>query len=137
MLITDAAALFVDVAAYDVHLLDDAPAVDQGSADLAPATDLEGVPRPQGAGVDLGAYEWHVDVVDGGVGIDGGEVADTGAALDAGDGGVSIPDSGVVIDAGSGGDVDGGSITDPGLQADPGCGCRETSGADGGAIVTR
>ena len=39
----------------------------------------------------------------------------------------------VVIDAGSGGDVDGGSITDPGLQADPGCGCRETSGADGGA----
>ncbi|MCB9647132.1 MAG: right-handed parallel beta-helix repeat-containing protein [Deltaproteobacteria bacterium] len=133
MLITDAAALFVDVAAYDVHLLDDAPAVDQGSADLAPATDLEGVPRPQGAGVDLGAYEWHVDVVDGGVGIDGGEVADTGAALDAGDGGVSIPDSGVVSDAGSGGDVDGGSITDPGLQADPGCGCRETSGADGGA----
>lgn len=33
------------------------PAIDAGSAMGAPAADIAGTPRPQGAGVDLGAYE--------------------------------------------------------------------------------
>jgi hypothetical protein len=41
----------------DFHLRADSPAVDAGTAAGAPVTDLEGQPRPVGAGVDLGAYE--------------------------------------------------------------------------------
>lgn len=66
--------LFVD-APGDLHLLATAAAaIDTGSADLAPANDAEGVPRPQGAGVDLGAYEWHAaPIFDAGpVGADAG-----------------------------------------------------------------
>ena len=38
------------------------PCVDAASAEGAPATDLTGVPRPQGAGFDMGAYEVAVPV---------------------------------------------------------------------------
>src|SRR5262249_23845586 len=41
----------------DFHLLATSPAVDAGDASVAPAVDLEGNPRPVGAGPDLGAYE--------------------------------------------------------------------------------
>jgi hypothetical protein len=53
------AALFVDVAADDYHLPLSSPARDAGTTTTladAPA-DRDGVPRPQGAGVDIGAYE--------------------------------------------------------------------------------
>ncbi len=48
---------FVDPAEYDFHLQEDSPAVDAG-AELAYAGDYEGVPRPQGDGWDMGAYEY-------------------------------------------------------------------------------
>jgi hypothetical protein len=41
----------------DFHLRPGAPAVDAGTLTDAPATDLDGAPRPAGAGVDVGAYE--------------------------------------------------------------------------------
>jgi len=41
----------------DFHLLPTSPAVDAGTSVNAPATDLDGEPRPAGGGVDLGAYE--------------------------------------------------------------------------------
>lgn len=41
----------------DWHLLPTSPAVDAGSATNAPSVDLDGAPRPIGAGVDIGAYE--------------------------------------------------------------------------------
>jgi len=40
------------------QLRDDSPAIDQGSARDAPASDIQGVERPCGAGVDIGAYEY-------------------------------------------------------------------------------
>ena len=42
---------------YDLSLRPDAPGIDAGSASLAPALDAREVARPQGAGIDLGAYE--------------------------------------------------------------------------------
>lgn len=59
---SDAAALFV-APPFDLHLRAGASAIDAGSAVLAPAVDVEGVPRPQGAGFDLGAYEWRGDAI--------------------------------------------------------------------------
>jgi hypothetical protein len=49
--------LFVDPAGGNFHLRAGSPAVDSGSAELAPASDLDGIARPVGAGFDMGAYE--------------------------------------------------------------------------------
>lgn len=49
--------LFVNEAARDFHLQSGSPAIDAGSSDSAPAADYDGVSRPQGAAVDIGAYE--------------------------------------------------------------------------------
>jgi hypothetical protein len=51
--------LFVDVANDDFHLSDNSPAIGAGTPDGAPATDIEGNPRPNPAGSnpDMGAYE--------------------------------------------------------------------------------
>ena len=49
--------LWVDPAAGDFHLGAGSPAIDHGSATLAPATDFDGTARPQGAAHDIGALE--------------------------------------------------------------------------------
>lgn len=53
--------LFVNAAAGDFRLSDASPAVNRGSAVAGQyaLTDLLGVARPQGAGVDMGAYEFQ------------------------------------------------------------------------------
>jgi len=43
----------------DYHLKSTSPAIDKGSSGSAPTTDLSGNPRPQGAGYDIGAYEFR------------------------------------------------------------------------------
>jgi len=57
--IQDPATLFVDAAHFDLHLLPGAAAIDTGSSLNAPKLDRDRIPRPQGKGIDLGAYEWH------------------------------------------------------------------------------
>jgi len=52
---------FVDAAGGDFHLREGSPAIDAG-LDLrgaGVAEDFAGTPRPQGAGYDLGAYEYR------------------------------------------------------------------------------
>jgi parallel beta-helix repeat protein len=53
-LLSTPAALFKT---NDYHLAPASPAIDTGTAMGAPAIDLEGNPRPAGAGFDIGAYE--------------------------------------------------------------------------------
>jgi len=53
----DVDVYFVDWAALDLHLADSSPAIDAGSADGAPADDVEGNPRD--ATPDVGAYEYR------------------------------------------------------------------------------
>jgi len=49
---------FANPLAGDFHLTASSPAIDAGSSQDAPSSDFEGNPRPQGAGYDLGAYEF-------------------------------------------------------------------------------
>ncbi len=124
---TDYGSFFVDAAGYDVHLLQSASAVDQGSSDLAPAIDIEGIPRPQGSAVDVGAYEWHdpsVTPPDGGPGS-GGAVG-TGGSAGAGTGGSA---GNATTDGGANGGSSGsGAAGTNGKAASSGdtggCGCR-------------
>jgi len=41
------------------HLQLGSPAIDQGTSEGTLSTDLEGNPRPFGAGFDIGAYEYQ------------------------------------------------------------------------------
>jgi hypothetical protein len=49
--------LFVNPAAADFHLQPGSPAIDRGSSTEAPTADFDGVSRPQGAAIDIGAFE--------------------------------------------------------------------------------
>ena len=50
--------LFADAGNKDFHLTATSPGVDTGSSTAAPATDYDGNTRPQGTGMDMGAYEY-------------------------------------------------------------------------------
>ena len=49
---------FVDLSQPELALLGISPAIDVGEPDFAPADDVLGTSRPQGRGIDLGAYEY-------------------------------------------------------------------------------
>ena len=49
---------FVDSTLNDYHLLAGSPCIDTGTSNGAPATDFDGQVRPQGNGLDMGAYEY-------------------------------------------------------------------------------
>ncbi|MGD9634798.1 MAG: right-handed parallel beta-helix repeat-containing protein [Pirellulales bacterium] len=57
-LVATAANLFVNPSSGDYHLLATAAARDAGTLTLAPLVDLDGKPRPIGAKIDVGAYEF-------------------------------------------------------------------------------
>ena len=55
--------IFTGLATGNLRLQDTSPMIDAGSSDLAPAQDWDGLPRPSGAGVDIGADEWTLSAV--------------------------------------------------------------------------
>jgi parallel beta-helix repeat protein len=57
-LVATAAQLFVSASSNNYHLAPGSPAIDKGTSTDAPATDIEGNPRPHGLAVDIGAYEF-------------------------------------------------------------------------------
>ncbi|NMC71678.1 MAG: hypothetical protein GYA57_16645, partial [Myxococcales bacterium] len=122
LIVTDPAAHFVDYAARDVHLLPSSPAIDSGSPDLAPDLDRDEVPRPQGAGFDLGAYEWHEgDPVGPDADADADADADIGGDADAA--ADAQPDGPPQDDAGTGGETTVDAAGDAPEAADGGGGC--------------
>jgi hypothetical protein len=52
---------FVDEAAEDFHLSDSSPVIDKGSPVNTPSDDIDGQPRPQGSGYDIGVDEIGAD----------------------------------------------------------------------------
>ncbi|MGQ9914499.1 MAG: choice-of-anchor Q domain-containing protein [Thermogutta sp.] len=58
LVVDNPAELFVDPQRWDFRLRGKSPAVDAGTAEGAPTTDIRGTARPQGDAVDLGAFEW-------------------------------------------------------------------------------
>lgn len=57
MTVADLAEVFEDASQGDFRLREGSPAIDAGSADFSPEVDIIGTARPQGSGVDVGAYE--------------------------------------------------------------------------------
>ena len=55
----DVNPLFANLSAHDFHLQATSPAIDAGVTLAEVPTDFEGTPRPQGAGYDIGAYEYR------------------------------------------------------------------------------
>lgn len=106
--VATAAELFTDPAASDLSLRAGSPAIDRGVADDAPARDADGIARPQGAAIDLGALE-HCD----------GSCVGSGRDRDGAEPG---PDD----DAGSGGDHASGDPVEPEAG-----GCSTTSASSG------
>ena len=66
--------LFFDWTGADYHVLMGSPAIDTGSLTDAPVDDYDGSPRPQGAGYDIGSFEYGSHVF-----ADGFESGDFGA----------------------------------------------------------
>ena len=54
--------IFANLSAGNLRLLDSSPMIDAGSSVDAPTSDWDGLPRPSGAGVDIGADEWTLSV---------------------------------------------------------------------------
>lgn len=50
--------LFRNLAVWDLHLREGSIAIDNGTSQGAPPEDYDGNPRPQGAGYDIGCYEF-------------------------------------------------------------------------------
>jgi hypothetical protein len=72
--VATAAQLFIDPAADasgNYHLLTNAGAINTGTNQFAPMDDLDGLARPVGAQVDIGAYEWRPAALTGDFNGDG------------------------------------------------------------------
>lgn len=112
------------VSATDLHLTAGSPCIDSGAAAGAPDHDLDGNPRPAGAAVDRGAYEFGSAGGTGGSGGSGGNGGRGGAA------GGSTGAAGA--SAGTGGGTGGGAGTGGASAGTSGGGGAGTGGAGAG-----
>ncbi|MBN2270289.1 MAG: hypothetical protein JXN61_06730 [Sedimentisphaerales bacterium] len=57
IIVSEPVLYFRDAGNFDMRHKEGSPAIDAGSAELAPEIDIDGVKRPQGADIDVGPYE--------------------------------------------------------------------------------
>jgi parallel beta-helix repeat protein len=109
--LSSAAALFVTPGS-DFHLKTGCAAIDKGNSQLAPTNDLDGKARPQGAGVDIGCFEFGASLPPGDASRrDGALVADAAGTAD----GARPREAGAIAERGATGD---------GARPGEGCSCR-------------
>ncbi len=139
---------------WDLRLTKTSPAIDKGVKELAPALDADKIARPQGAGFDLGAYEWHdpsVVPTGGTGGTGGGGAGGAGAGGTAGSasgGAAGSASGGAAGSAGNAGSSSGGNGASGGSGSggaagkggsdggdDGGCGCRVPARPSHGGLV--
>lgn len=60
LIIDDPQRFFVAAERYDLRLRPGSPAIDAGTGESAPVIDILRINRPQGSGIDVGAYEFVV-----------------------------------------------------------------------------
>ena len=58
LIVKDLPQQVVDLPGFDLRLKPDSTAIDAGTSELAPELDRDRQPRPQGTGIDVGAYEY-------------------------------------------------------------------------------
>jgi len=61
IIVSDPVRYFRDPNDFDMRHKEGSPAIDAGGAELAPEIDINGVKRPQGAGIDVGPFERKED----------------------------------------------------------------------------
>lgn len=111
--------------ATDLSLKSGSLAIDKGTATSAPTDDVDGTTRPQGAGIDIGAYE-HCDGTCSGTTGGGG----TGDGSGSGSGSGSGDGTGSGDGSGSGSDYSGPTVNDG-----SGGGCNAGGGSPGLLLV--
>jgi len=135
------ATAFVNAAGHDYHLAMGAVAIDVGLSDAGVSVDRDGRARPQGAGFDVGAYEWTADAGSGGTA--------------GGSGGTAGGSGGTAGGSGTAGSAQAGGSSGGGEDVPAGCGCtsaphlfglaclialrrrRSTAARDAGATTAR
>ena len=142
----------VSPALGDMRLLPGSPAIDMAGGPDQPAEDFLGVNRPQGAGLDVGAFEYDGTTAPADAGTEDGSAdaeASTGGSAGSGTGGTAGSATGGSAGsatggtAGSGGASTGGagggeadaaaeggepSVAVPATAGDSGCGCAVPAG---------
>jgi parallel beta-helix repeat protein len=113
--------LFLDEGTNDLHLRAASPAVDSGAAIPAVLTDFDGIPRPQGAGYDIGAFEYNTLPPDfSEPGPEGGDEDEQELAEFPEDIGIEPADADAIQDPGG---PDGAEGDDGPGDGKDGCGC--------------
>ncbi|HWB73705.1 MAG TPA: right-handed parallel beta-helix repeat-containing protein [Nannocystaceae bacterium] len=108
----------------DYHLVPDSPAIDAGVVEGAPMNDYDDIARPQGAGIDIGPYEYFEEV--GESSSSGGD--GTGAADDTAGDGASESEGGSMSDDTSPPITEGGTM--PGSETGAADDTGDTSQSD-------
>jgi MYXO-CTERM domain-containing protein len=122
----------------DYRLAPGSPAIDVGTIEGAPGTDIDGVPRPQGDGIDIGPHEVPVDVdtTGGDESTAGDEAVEETTGSLPGEASAS-DDDGVGTSTGDGAPTDdtGTSSGAAGADDDADGGCSCAAGTDSRALL--